>query len=60
MNDTQPKFQKIFEAMKNEANYYRLRSVYCYDVTQHPEFNKVEKAINKLRKLTGAKAISAS
>ena len=54
-NKTKEDFALLYEAMKNEANYYRLKSVYCYDIMEHPTYQKLKKTIKKIREYTGEK-----
>eukprot|EP00356_Strombidium_inclinatum_P014745 CAMPEP_0170497826 /NCGR_PEP_ID=MMETSP0208-20121228/25928_1 /TAXON_ID=197538 /ORGANISM="Strombidium inclinatum, Strain S3" /LENGTH=162 /DNA_ID=CAMNT_0010774771 /DNA_START=4085 /DNA_END=4569 /DNA_ORIENTATION=- len=51
-SNTDRDFNLAFENMKNEANYYRLRSVYCYDIMEHPTFKQTTKIVARIRKLT--------
>lgn len=37
--------------MKDDVNYYRIRSVYCYDILEHPDYFKTKKIIKRMRKL---------
>jgi hypothetical protein len=40
LNDTNDDINTVFEAMKNEANYYRLKSIHCFDIMEHPTYQK--------------------
>ena len=52
---TQQDFAIVLDAMKNEANYFRIKSVYCFDIMEHPTYQKLKKIIRKIRDFTGEK-----
>lgn len=49
LDDTKDQFKMVFEKMKDNANYYRLKSVHCYDIIEHPEFSKTPKIIKRAK-----------
>ena len=52
LNMTQQDFEIAFNALKQEANYFRLKSVYCYDISEHPMYKKTPKIMNRIRNFT--------
>ena len=42
-------FEIVFEALKAEADYYRIKSTYCYDIQDHPDFLKSSKIIKRIK-----------
>jgi hypothetical protein len=49
LNATREEFKRVFEVMKEDANYYRLKSVHCYDIIEHPTFSKTPKIIKRAK-----------
>ena len=49
LDDTRDQFKMVFEKMKDNATYYRLKSVHCYDIIEHPEFSKTTKIIKRAK-----------
>lgn len=52
MNMTMKDFELVFESMKAEANYYRIKSVYCYDIQDHPDYLKSSKIVKRIANYT--------
>ena len=52
---TQEDFALVASALKTEGSYYRLKSVYCYDILE--QYDQVKKVTMKLRKFDGRKSL---
>ena len=52
INMTQQDFEIAVNAMKQEADYFRLKSVHCYCISEHPTYNKTSKVVSKIRDFT--------
>ena len=49
LNATKDQFKMVFDVMKDNANYFRLKSVHCYDIIEHPTFSKTPKIIRRAK-----------
>ena len=53
LNLTMMDFQRVFDVMKQEAPSYRIKSLYGYDIQDHPDFVKSQKIIRRIINFTG-------
>ena len=51
LNMTMKDFDLVYESMRAEANYYRMKSIYCYDIQDHPDYKIASKTSKKISKL---------
>ena len=50
LNTTANDFDLAQKSMKSEANYFRLRSIYCFDILEHPTYVKANKVLKRIRR----------
>ena len=50
INKTADDFNLLFEDMKNEASHFRLKSIYSYDILDHPDYAKLRRIVKGIRK----------
>ena len=48
---TQEDFELVVSALKTEGSYYRLKSVYCYDILE--QYDQVKQVMMKIRRYQG-------
>lgn len=53
LNRTNDDFCVAIQALKNVPDYYRIRSVYCFDIVEHPDYLKTKKILARIRRLKG-------